>query len=183
MRIKIRMRQIRWIRRVGRIHRARRIRQIRQIHWVCQVRRIRRIRVLKIAKIFNLMRSRQISQISHFRIKYEFGISVKWENFTPNFFFFLPFVAFIINAGEFSFLLRNAFFFFQIQFNHISKTARIYLDHYFIVCWNFNIFTTVMFCLHYFIMLKSLPNFVCSFIFDELTSKVADVSAVFPWSQ
>ena len=176
MRIKIRMRQIRWIRRVGRIHRARRIRQIRQIHWVCQVRRIRRIRVLKIAKIFNLMRSRQISQISHFRIKYEFGISFKWENFTPNLFFFIPFVAFIP-------FLRNAFFFFQIQFNHISKTARIYLDHYFIVCWNFNIFTTVMFCLHYFIMLKSLPNFVCSFIFDELTSKVADVSAVFPWSQ
>ena len=176
MRIKIRMRQIRWIRRVGRIHRARRIRQICQIHWVCQVRRIRRIRVLKIAKIFNLMRSRQISQISHFRIKYEFGISFKWENFTPNLFFFIPFVAFIP-------FLRNASFFFQIQFNHISKTARIYLDHYFIVCWNFNIFTTVMFCLHYFIMLKSLPNFVCSFIFDELTSKVADVSAVFPWSQ
>ena len=176
MRIKIRMRQIRWIRRVGRIHRARRIRQICQIHWVCQVRRIRRIRVLKIAKIFNLMRSRQISQISHFRIKYEFGISFKWENFTPNLFFFIPFVAFIP-------FLRNASFFFQIQFNHISKTARIYLDHYFIVCWNFNIFTTVMFCLHYFIMLKSLPNFVCSFIFDELTSKVADSSAVFPWSQ
>ena len=176
MRIKIRMRQIRWIRRVGRIHRARRIRQIRQIHWVRQVRRIRRIRVLKIAKISNLMRSRQISQISHFRIKYEFGISFKWENFTPNLFFFIPFVAFIP-------FLRNASFFFQIQFNHISKTARIYLDHYFIVCWNFNIFTTVMFCLHYFIMLKSLPNFVCSFIFDELTSKVAEFSVVSPWSQ
>ena len=37
--------------------------------------------------------------------------------------------------------------------------------------------------LYCFIKLQSLPNFVCSFIFDGLTSKVADVSAVFLWSQ
>ena len=30
-------------------------------------------------KIFNLMHSHQISQISHFQIKYEFGISFKRE--------------------------------------------------------------------------------------------------------
>ena len=33
--------------------------------------------------------------------------------------------------------------------------------------------------LYCFIKLKSLPNFVCSFIFDGLTPKVADISAVF----
>ena len=37
--------------------------------------------------------------------------------------------------------------------------------------------------LYCFMKLKSLPNFVCSFIFDGSTSKVADVSAVFLWSQ
>ena len=89
-------------------------------------------------KIFDLMRSHQISQISHFRIKYEYLVSHLKEKilrhaFLP-IFFFIPFVAFVIKAGEFSYLLRNPFFFFQIQFNHISKTARIYLDHHFIVC-------------------------------------------------
>ena len=39
----------------------------------------------------------------------------------------------MIEVGEFSYLLRNPFFFFKIRFNHISKTSRIYLDHHFIV--------------------------------------------------
>ena len=79
-------------------------------------------------KIFDLMRSHQISQISHFRIKYEYLVSHLKEKilrhaFLP-IFFFIPFVAFVIKAGEFSYLLRNPFF-FQIRFNHISKTARL----------------------------------------------------------
>ena len=47
--------------------------------------------------------------------------------------FLIPFVVFVIKEGEFSYLLRNPFFVFQIQFNHISKTAKAYLDHYIIV--------------------------------------------------
>ena len=47
--------------------------------------------------------------------------------------FFIPFVVFVIKEGEFPYLLRNPFFVFQIQFNHISKTAKAYLDHYIIV--------------------------------------------------
>ena len=128
-------------------------------------------------KIFNLMRAHQISQISQFRIKYEYPVlHLKEKIYAMRFFpifFFITFIAFVIKAGNFSCLLRNPFFFFQIRFNHISKTARIYLDHYFIVCRNFNASTTVTFFLNYFIKLESLPNFVCSFIFDELTSKVA----------
>ena len=42
-------------------------------------------------------------------------------------FFFLTFVAFVIKAGEFAYLLRETFFFFQIWFNRIFKTAIIYL--------------------------------------------------------
>ena len=45
-------------------------------------------------------------------------------------YFFIPFVAFVIKAGEFSYLLSKPFFFFKIRFNHISKIARIYLDQY-----------------------------------------------------
>ena len=89
-------------------------------------------------KIFDLMRSHQISQISHFRIKYEYLVSHLKEKilrhaFLP-IFFFIPFVAFVIKAGEFSYLLRNPFFFFKIRFDHISKTTRIYSDHHFMVC-------------------------------------------------
>ena len=88
-------------------------------------------------KIFNLIRSHKISQISHFRIKNEYSVS---HFFTPcvlcffPFFFFIPFVTLVIKVWRLSYLLHNPFFFFQIQFNHICKTARIYLDHHFIVC-------------------------------------------------
>ena len=88
-------------------------------------------------KIFNLIRSHKISQISHFRIKNEHSVS---HFFTPcvlcffPIFFFIPFVTLVIKVGKLSYLLRNPFFFFQIRFNHICKTARIYLDHHFIVC-------------------------------------------------
>ena len=93
-------------------------------------------------------------------------------------FFFISFVAFVIKAAEFYYLLRNPFFFFKIRFNHISKNT--------IILWYVKILTfllQVSFFLYYFIRPKSLLNFVCSFIFDELTSKVTDVSAVFLWSQ
>ena len=110
-------------------------------------------------KILNLIRSHQISQLSNFRIKYEYLVSHQKEKIhVMRFFlvfFFISFVAFVIKAEEFSYLLRNPFF--QIRFNHISKTTRIYLEHHFIVC----------------------TNSVCSFIFDKLTSKVTDVSSVF----
>ena len=88
-------------------------------------------------KIFNRMRSHQVSQMSHFWIKYEFGISL--GNFTPcvfsyRFLYFISFVVFVTKKRKFSYLLHNRFFVFQIQFNHTSQTAKICLDHYFIVC-------------------------------------------------
>ena len=81
------------------------------------------------------MRSSQISQISHFQIKYEYGVFHLKEEISRHAFFFSYLfytlrIAFVIKAGEFLYLLRNPFFFFQIQFNHISKTAWIYLDHH-----------------------------------------------------
>ena len=133
-------------------------------------------------KIFDLMRSHQISQISHFRIKYEYLVSHLKEKilrhaFLP-IFFFIPFVAFVIKAGEFSYLLRNPFF-FQIRFNHISKTARLCFQTIILQYVKILTFLLQSRFLYYFIKSKSLPNFVCSFIFDELTPKVRDVSAVF----
>ena len=68
-------------------------------------------------------------------MKYEYSVSHLKEKISRHVFFptflFIPFVAFVIKTGAFSYLLRNPFFFFQLQFNHISKTARIYLDHHF----------------------------------------------------
>ena len=83
-------------------------------------------------KIFNPMRSHKISQISHFRIKYEHSAShlkqkISRHAFFP-IFFFIPFVSFVIKTGGFSYLLRNPFFFFQIRYNHISKTAKKYIQ-------------------------------------------------------
>ena len=52
-------------------------------------------------KIFNLIRPHQISQVSHFRIKYEYLVSHLKEKISRHAFFFLsfslyPFVAFAI---------------------------------------------------------------------------------------
>ena len=79
-------------------------------------------------KVFNLMRSHQISQISHFQVKYEYLVFQLKEKISHHAFlltfFLLPFVAFVIKAGEFSYLLCDPFF-FQVRFNHISKTAKL----------------------------------------------------------
>ena len=69
-------------------------------------------------KIFNLMRSHQISQISHFQIKYEYLVSHLKEKISGHASFsylFLYTLRCLCDKGrEFSYILRNPLFFFQI---------------------------------------------------------------------
>ena len=70
---------------------------------------------------------------------------------------FIPFVLFVIKAGGFFVSPLQSFLLLLIQFN-ISKTAKLYLDHHFIVCWNFNVSTTFTFLLHCFIKLTQMSK-------------------------
>ena len=139
------------------------------------------------------MRSHQTSrtwQISHFGIKYEFGISFKREK--------------KMDAEDK--ILMMGYLLMKKRRNH--QQQKQWSEKYF--CWitrchsSFVVTCCTTFChlltlvitqcttrlsfykrsfLYCFIELQSLPNFVCSCIFDGLTSKVADVLAVFLWSQ
>ena len=143
------------------------------------------------------MRSHQTSrtsQISHFWTKYEFGISLKreiWEK--PN----------KKDGCSRQDINDGVFVNEKEKKSSITKTVvrEIFLlDHSLslvVICCTtlcHSLTLVITRCttrlsfyklsfLYCFIELKSLPNFVCSFIFDRLTSKVADVSAVFLWSQ
>ena len=71
----------------------------------------------------------------------------------------------IIRCHSFSFVAIRCFSLYQSSFFIPRRTTRpSFYKQSFLFC---------------FIKLKSLPNFVCSFIFDGLSSKVADVLAVF----
>ena len=123
-------------------------------------------------KIFNLMHSHQVSQISHFWIKYEYSVFHLKEKISHHVFcscLSLYTLFCLCHKGRGIIISSPQSIFFQIQFNHIPKTTRIYLDHHFIVCLNFNSYTAVTFFLYYLIRPKSLPNIICSFIFDQMS--------------
>ena len=126
------------------------------------------------------MRSHQTSrtwQISHFGIKYEFGISFKREK--------------KMDAEDK--ILMMGYLLMKKRRNH--QQQKQWSEKYF--CWITRCHSLYHFLslvitryttrlpfykrsfLYCFIELQSLPNFVCSCIFDGLTSKVADVLAVF----
>ena len=81
-------------------------------------------------KIFNLMRSHQISQISHFRIKYEYSVfRLKEKTSRHAFFCYLFLYTLYIKAGEFLYLLRNPSS-FKYDLTIFPKILTFYYSHY-----------------------------------------------------